>query len=61
MKKNALVEIGVRDTNITRIEKGFQFVRVGYFCVDPDSDIKNNKFVFNQTVSLKEDSKKDKK
>jgi len=34
----------------------FQFERVGYFCVDPDSTPEN--LVFNLTVSLKEDSKK---
>jgi len=30
----------------------FQFERVGYFCVDPDS--KNDKLVFNRTISLRD-------
>ena len=30
----------------------FQFERIGYFCVDPDS--KPGKMVFNRTVSLKD-------
>lgn len=34
----------------------YQFERVGYFCVDPDS--KNDKLVFNRIVSLKEDKGK---
>ena len=34
----------------------FQFERVGFFSVDPDSSKEN--IVFNRTVSLKEDSKK---
>ncbi|RKO99094.1 hypothetical protein CXG81DRAFT_28127 [Caulochytrium protostelioides] len=37
----------------------FQFLRVGYFAIDPDSDIPNGQYVLNQIVSLKEDSKKD--
>ena len=48
-----------------RMEKGvsgaekfttFQFERLGYFCVDPDSS--GEKMVFNLTIPLKEDSKK---
>ena len=34
----------------------FQFMRMGYFCVDPDS--KDGKLVFNQTVTLKDSWKK---
>ncbi|XP_018575748.1 probable glutamine--tRNA ligase [Anoplophora glabripennis] len=34
----------------------FQFERIGFFSVDPDS--RNNKLVFNQTVGLKEDAGK---
>jgi glutaminyl-tRNA synthetase len=30
----------------------FQFERLGYFCVDPDSD--SSKLVFNRTVALKD-------
>ena len=30
----------------------FQFQRLGYFCVDPDSTV--SKLVFNRTVSLKD-------
>ncbi|MCH2023800.1 MAG: glutamine--tRNA ligase/YqeY domain fusion protein [Saprospiraceae bacterium] len=37
----------------------FQFMRLGYFCVDPDS--KNGKLIFNRTVALKDSwSKKQK-
>lgn len=35
----------------------FQFERIGFFSVDPDS--KDGKLVFNRTVSLKEDSSKE--
>jgi glutaminyl-tRNA synthetase len=30
----------------------FQFERVGYFCVDPDS--RDDKLVFNRTISLRD-------
>jgi len=36
----------------------FQFERQGFFSVDPDSDVKAKKVVFNRTVSLKEDAGK---
>jgi len=36
--------------------ENFQFERLGYFNVDPDST--NEKLVFNRTVSLKDNSKK---
>lgn len=39
-----------------RVEECFQFQRVGYFCVDPDST--DEKPVFNLTVSIKEDPRK---
>ena len=32
--------------------ESFQFLRKGYFCVDPDSD--ENKIVFNRTVTLRD-------
>lgn len=38
------------------VEEKFQFQRVGYFCVDPDST--PEKLVFNLTVSIKEDPNK---
>jgi glutaminyl-tRNA synthetase len=41
-----------------KVEDKFQFQRIGYFCVDPDSDIKTHNYVFNLTVSLREDSSK---
>jgi glutaminyl-tRNA synthetase len=45
----ARVEPSVRDaTSGTR----YQFERLGYFCVDPDSD--SNRMVFNRTVTLKD-------
>lgn len=40
-----------------KIEDKFQFQRVGYFCVDPDT-AKSSKLVFNLTVSIKEDPNK---
>lgn len=39
-----------------KILEKFQFERIGFFSVDPDST--NQKLVFNRTVSLKEDSSK---
>ena len=36
----------------------FQFERLGFFSVDPDSDSKKKKLVFNLTVGLKEDAGK---
>jgi glutaminyl-tRNA synthetase len=41
-------------------EDKFQGLRIGYFCVDTDSDIEKGDIVINRTVTLKEDSKKDK-
>jgi glutaminyl-tRNA synthetase len=37
----------------------FQFTRLGYFCVDPDS--KDTEMVFNRTVTLKDTWAKEKK
>ena len=54
--KKGMVDIGVRNS---KIEDKYQFLRVGYFCVDKDSDFETGKYVFNRTVSLKEDNKKD--
>ncbi len=47
--KNCKVEPGLKEAGIG--EK-FQFERLGYFCVDPDSN--NSALVFNRTVSLKD-------
>ncbi|XP_059799842.1 glutamine--tRNA ligase [Hypanus sabinus] len=47
---NALVDVSVKNANT--FDK-FQFERVGYFSVDPDST--EQKLVFNRTVTLKED------
>lgn len=35
-----------------KVEERYQFQRLGYFCVDPDS--KENKLVFNRTVTLRD-------
>ncbi|ORX81559.1 glutaminyl-tRNA synthetase [Anaeromyces robustus] len=53
----AYAEIGI---NNCKVEDKFQFVRVGYFCVDSDSklDGADKKIVVNRTVTLKEDSNK---
>lgn len=47
--QGARVEPGLRDA---AAGDRFQFERLGYFCVDPDS--KNGKLIFNRTVSLKD-------
>ena len=52
----AIAEVGIRSC---KIEDKYQFLRIGYYCVDKDSDIPSGKFVLNRTVSLKEDSKKE--
>ncbi|CAF0782400.1 unnamed protein product [Adineta steineri] len=49
---NALVDDGVK--NAKPFDK-FQFERVGFFSVDPDST--DNHYVFNRTVTLKEDKR----
>lgn len=41
----------------SKVYDKFQFERIGFFSVDPDS--KDNKLVFNRTVSLKEDNAKE--
>lgn len=41
-----------------KIEDKFQGVRIGYFCIDPDTDFLKGDIVINRTVTLKEDSKK---
>lgn len=50
---NALVEDSILDA---KIYDKFQFERVGFFSVDPDTDGK--RFVFNRTVLLNEDKGK---
>lgn len=51
--KRGFGDVGVRSV---RVEDKVQFVRVGYFCCDKDSGERG--LVFNRTVGLKEDSKK---
>jgi glutaminyl-tRNA synthetase len=51
---DALVDSRLADA---KVEEKFQFQRVGYFCVDPDSE-KDKKLVLNLTVSIKEDPNK---
>ncbi|RVE70731.1 hypothetical protein OJAV_G00067230 [Oryzias javanicus] len=48
--RNALVDTSVKTAKV--FDK-FQFERVGYFSLDPDSTA--NKLIFNRTVTLKED------
>ncbi|MHB1346825.1 MAG: glutamine--tRNA ligase/YqeY domain fusion protein [Candidatus Humimicrobiaceae bacterium] len=48
--KNCRLEPSLSDAKAGDI---FQFERMGYFCVDPDSDSMNK--VFNRTVTLKDD------
>lgn len=47
--QNAKIESSIRDA---KPGDTFQFMRQGYFCVDPDST--SDKFIFNRTVSLKD-------
>lgn len=47
---NALAEVGVKGT---KVEDKFQFLRIGYYCADKDSDPAAGKFVFNLTCGLK--------
>ncbi|TPX33642.1 hypothetical protein SmJEL517_g03539 [Synchytrium microbalum] len=54
IKTDAMVDIGILGC---KNEDKFQFLRVGYFCVDPDST--PERIVVNRTVTLKEDAKKD--
>lgn len=52
--QDALVDSRLKDA---KVEEKFQFQRVGYFCVDPDT-VKTGKLVLNLTVSIKEDPNK---
>ena len=52
--ETALVDPRLSDA---KIEEKFQFQRVGYYCVDPDTE-KLGKLVLNLTVSIKEDPNK---
>jgi glutaminyl-tRNA synthetase len=47
--KNCKINKNVPDI---AVEGKYQFERVGYFCVDQDSDIVNKKYVFNKTIGL---------
>ena len=47
--KNCKLEPGLRQANP---EARYQFERLGYFCVDPDSA--DEKLVFNRTVTLRD-------
>ncbi|KAJ3167501.1 hypothetical protein HK101_011766 [Irineochytrium annulatum] len=55
ISKGAFAEVGVRSA---KVEDKYQFLRVGYFCLDKDSDPAKGRYIFNKTVSLKEDSQK---
>ncbi|KAJ1340152.1 glutamine-tRNA ligase [Batrachochytrium salamandrivorans] len=57
-----VVENAMADTGVLglKAEDKLQAVRVAYFCVDQDSDVAAGQIILNRTVSLKEDSKKDK-
>jgi len=39
------------------VEDKYQFERLGYFCVDRDSDLSNKKYVFNRTIGLTDKDK----
>ena len=36
----------------SRVGEHFQFLRMGYFCLDPDAT--SNKLIFNRTVTLRD-------
>ncbi|XP_066583934.1 probable glutamine--tRNA ligase [Prorops nasuta] len=55
-KKEVVAYIDFSLVNIAKPLKKFQFERIGFFSVDPDS--KPDKLVFNRTVTLKEDAGK---
>ncbi|ORZ38141.1 tRNA synthetases class I, catalytic domain-domain-containing protein, partial [Catenaria anguillulae PL171] len=63
-KDNAGPHAEATDAQLRAVEQlKFQFTRVGYFCLDPDSDFStdtpsNWKLVFNKTIGLKEDAGK---
>lgn len=49
--KTALAELALADAEVGQ---PLQFERVGYFTLDPDSDLSNDKPIFNRTVTLKD-------
>jgi glutaminyl-tRNA synthetase len=57
IRNNALVNKQL----VSEVKEGtrhYQFERLGYFAVDPDSDLNNNKLVFNLTVDLGDEKNK---
>ena len=44
---------------VAKVEDKFQFQRIGYFCVDPDSTA--DRLVFNRTIGLKDSWAKEQK
>lgn len=56
VKMNALIDESIL-TWSPKPEDHFQFERIGFFVVDYESDVVDQKFVFNLTVPLKEVSK----
>ncbi|GFQ85107.1 glutamine--tRNA ligase, partial [Trichonephila clavata] len=52
--QNAMIDKSMKDV---KVYDKFQFERVGFFSVDPDSTPEN--LVFNQTITLKEDAGKE--
>ncbi|XP_012276668.1 probable glutamine--tRNA ligase [Orussus abietinus] len=55
-KKEVVGYIDGSMANIVKPFDKFQFERIGFFCVDPDT--KPSKLIFNRTVTLKEDAGK---
>jgi glutaminyl-tRNA synthetase len=47
--QQAMVEPALQEASV---EDRFQFMRIGYFCMDPDSSAQH--LIFNRTVSLKD-------
>ncbi|RYG54663.1 hypothetical protein EON66_06840, partial [archaeon] len=53
---NCYVDASLAAPGALKLYDRFQFERVGFFVVDQDSDAATGKYVFNLTVSLKEDA-----
>eukprot|EP00595_Chromulina_sp_UTEXLB2642_P003520 CAMPEP_0196765336 /NCGR_PEP_ID=MMETSP1095-20130614/8007_1 /TAXON_ID=96789 ORGANISM="Chromulina nebulosa, Strain UTEXLB2642" /NCGR_SAMPLE_ID=MMETSP1095 /ASSEMBLY_ACC=CAM_ASM_000446 /LENGTH=594 /DNA_ID=CAMNT_0042123213 /DNA_START=200 /DNA_END=1980 /DNA_ORIENTATION=+ len=51
---NALIDPSFNSYYLPTNQTHYQFERIGFFVIDRESDLPNNKFIFNLTVSLKD-------
>ena len=51
---DSLIDSSILTHYTLNIGSHFQYERIGYFVIDPDSNISTNKLIFNLTVSLKD-------